>query len=282
MRTLVAFLIALPGCAAAHDPGTWTNPGSADAGADAPPPAFSDAAPAGDAGACSSEAQLVYVVDSVKNVYGFDPKALAFTPIGALTCTGSPTFSMAVDRNAVAYALGTDGTLVRYDIRSHACTLLPFASSQHGFFTFGMGFSSDSKGSSNETLFVASANSLGLATIDTTTLALTPVGKFDKLGGRVELTGTGDGQLFGLFEGTPYVVGEVDKATAQVLSQAPQAPTTVANFAFAFWGGDFYLFLAKDVIRYSPTKKTSVKVASVTFEIVGAGVSTCAPTFFPN
>jgi len=280
MKALCFLLLA--GCAIGQqrtDPQT-----NSDAAPEAEPPVnFSDGGISGDADVgCAIEAKLVYVVDGSQNLYSFDPKALKFSPVGALSCASVPTFSMAVDRKATAYSLDVKGALVRYDIRSKECTVLPFPVAQHGFFTFGMGFASNSKGSSQETLFVASANSLGLATIDTITLALVPVGKFDKLGGRVELSGTGDGQLFGLFETTPYVVGEIDKATAQVLSQAPQMPTGQANFAFAHWGGSFWLFVGKDVFRFDPKTQASAKVASAAFDVVGAGVSTCAPTLPPN
>lgn len=282
MRWSLGLVLALTACSSAPSPFT-NDGGTGDSAADGPTPILPDAGPTGDAAmGCSTEATLVYVVDSQRNVYSFEPKALKFTPVGSLSCMSTGTFSMAVDRNAIAYVLGIDGKLARYDIRTKACSMLPFASSQHGFTTFGMGFASNSKGSSDETLFVASAIGLGLAKIDTSTLLLDPIANFDKLGGRVELTGTGDGQLFGLFEGTPYVLGEVEKTTAKVLSQAPQPPTNVANFAFAFWGGEFYSFIAKDVIRYSPSTKASAKVTSVAFDVVGAGVSTCAPTYVPN
>lgn len=278
MRALGFLLFA--GCAI----GQRTDPqGNADGPEADPPPNFSDAGIAPDAEVgCAVEATLVYVVDGSQNLYSFDPKALKFAPVGTLSCASAPTFSMAVDRNAIAYSLDVKGSMVSYDIRSKSCAPLPFPIAQHGFQTFGMGFASSSKGSAHETLFVASANGLGLATIDTTTLALTPVGKFDKLGGRVELSGTGDGQLFGLFETTPYVVGEIDKTTAQVLSQAPQMPAGQANFAFAHWGGSFWLFVGKEVFRFDPKVPTSAKVAGAAFDVVGAGVSTCAPTLPPN
>jgi hypothetical protein len=112
------------------------------------------------------------------------------------------------------------------------------------------------------------------------------VGPYDKVKARAEMTGTGDGKLFAAFKGSPYVVAEIDKPTANVLSLAPQTqinyPPNGSNFAFAFWGGDFWLFVgpgsSTDVFQYDPTKGTTIKVSSEAFEIVGAGVSTCAPT----
>ncbi|CAN5452290.1 hypothetical protein BH09MYX1_BH09MYX1_57930 [soil metagenome] len=267
------------------------------------PPPLSDAGNTNDAGAivpdggdpfcdgssdatagpgCATESRLVYVVDVNRNLYSFDPQTLQFKPAGKIDCTNSSLYSMAVDRSANAWILTQSGTMVRYDIRAQSCTPLSFVTAQHGFIEFGMGFASNSKGSSAETLYLGSSNALGLATLDTSTLTVTPVAKFDQLGGRVELTGTGDGELYGLFEATPYVIGGIEKATAKILTQAPQPQTAALNFAFAFWGGDFYTFVGSDVSRYRPSDKSTVALTKASFEIVGAGVSTCAPTLPPN
>jgi hypothetical protein len=239
---------------------------------------------------CAKEATYVYVLDVTGMLRRFDPPSVTFTPIAPLTCPGK-TFSMAVDRNAFGWVLMDDGTLVKVDTRTGACTATSFVSGQHGFSpTFGMGFSSNTAGGDKETLFVSSSSGATLATIDTQSLALSTVGPYDKLNARVELTGTGDARLFGAFEGSPYIVAEIDKTAARILSQAPQNAITYqpnsSNFAFAFWGGDFYLFVGPgqytDVFHYKPSDRSTTKVSTVPFEIVGAGVSTCAPTSPPK
>jgi hypothetical protein len=155
-----------------------------------------------------------------------------------------------------------------------------------------MGFATGGLDSTTDTLFVTH-NSLdpmvtlqGLATIDTHSLVLTPVGQYDPLAGQeAELTGTGDGRLFGFFTGMPFVVAEIDKTTAKIISQAPQPliqiPPRAANIAFAQWGGDFYMFaglaLYTDVYRYRPSTQTTTLERSYSQLIIGAGVSTCAP-----
>jgi hypothetical protein len=58
-------------------------------------------------------------------------------------------------------------------------------------------------------------------------------------------------------------------------------------WAFAFWGGDFWLFTAPGVAsrvdRYRPSDGSTVTMKSnVGFNIVGAGVSTCAPLTSPG
>jgi hypothetical protein len=261
-----------------------------DGGADANDPVLGGGDPWTGIPSCSQETQFVYVVDEADVLHRFDPPSVAFTTVGQLACPGSP-FSMAIDRTGVAWVLFDDGTLARVDTRSGKCKMTPFVSGQHGFSArFGMGFSSNTPDGGDETLFVSGDAPEMLGTIDTRSLALTSIATYDALHSAAELTGTGDGRLFGAFEGQPYVVAEIDKPSAHILSQAPQAPIdyppNAANFAFAFWGGDFYLFVGPgqgtDVFRYRPADATTVKLASVPFTIVGAGVSTCAPTVGPK
>ena len=246
--------------------------------------------------ACAKETQFIYTLAADNTLYKFDPPTLAFTPIGKLDCNklGVTPFSMAVDRKAQGWVVFTDGTLARIDTKDAHCTPTTFAPGQSGFSTFGMGFSSNAPGSADETLFVTDSSTngstLGLATIDVQTLKLTPVGKYDKLAARAEMTGTGDARLFAAFEGTPYNVAEVGKTDAKVLSQAPQAavnyPAGSSNFAFAFWGGDFWLFVGPgsktDVFQYKPATGETKLVQMTNAVIVGAGVSTCAPTKPPS
>ena len=59
-----------------------------------------------------------------------------------------------------------------------------------------------------------------------------------------------------------------------------------AAFAFAQWGGDFWVFTGtttSQVTRYTPeTDESMVAVKNAGILIVGAGSSTCAPTKRPN
>jgi hypothetical protein len=73
-------------------------------------------------------------------------------------------------------------------------------------------------------------------------------------------------------------------ATARVQLQGVMVPL---DYAFSFWGGDFYLYAApgnnmstfSSVIHYNPSTNSvdPTYVADVGFQIIGAGVSTCAP-----
>ncbi len=239
---------------------------------------------------CPTETQYVHVIDKDGKLYRFDPPSATFTNTGTITCPGQ-VYSMAVDRDAFAWVLFGTGSIAHVDTRNAKCEMTGFVPFQKGFSaTFGMGFSTDTPDGDTETLFVSDSASPVLAKIDTKTLTLTKVGSYDKLAARAELTGTGDARLFGAFEGTPYNVAEIDKASAAITSQAPQSavnyPPSSSNFAFAFWGGDFYLFVgpgtSTDVFHYSPTTGQTTKIQTVSFVIVGAGVSTCAPTTPPK
>src|SRR6185437_14341479 len=121
--------------------------------------------------------------------------------------------------------------------------------------TFGMGFSADTT-DPGEQLYIASDDPNNgpqtpelLGTIDVTTFQRSTVGKFSQVIGSAELTGTGDGRLYGFgvdnAEGTLSLV-QIDKTTADILStqplQLPGGPQALVDWAFAFWGGDFYFF----------------------------------------
>ncbi len=190
---------------------------------------------------------------------------------------------MAVSRNGFAYAVLDDGSLQQIDVKTAKCTGTSFKKNQLGFQTFGMGFTS--KDATEETLFVSDSGGDGLAKIDLSTFVLTKVGKYDKLTNRrAELTGNSAGELFGAFEGSPYDVAQIDPSNAKILSVAQQKSVGTGgsyNFAFANWGGQFFLFVgpgtSTDVFVYDPVAKKTEKKKSTSLTIVGAGVSTCAP-----
>jgi hypothetical protein len=194
---------------------------------------------------------------------------------------------MAVDRSSIAWVVFNDGRLFRVDIVNNAtCTATTYVPNQaSGFNTFGMGFVSDTPGGSTETLYLGSYDGVGIARLDLSTMAVAPVGAYDLLSDPAEMTGTGDARLFGFFQSFPStIVAEIDKASGHILTQAPQPTVDIGTaWAFAFWGGDFWLFtcpnsVSSQVDQYRPsTQATSTVVTNVGFRIVGAGVSTCAP-----
>lgn len=239
---------------------------------------------------CSDELKKIYVLAKNQELYGFDPPTLTLTKVGLLACPqggGSATpFSMSVDRNGTAWVVFNDGSLFRADIKTAACQATSYVPGQQGYKKFGMGFVSNAVGSSAETLFLA--NEDGVATLDTQTLKVTPIGTFG-FSAAAELTGTGDARLFGFFFGFPPYIAQIDKATSQLQTEAPLDTVDIGTgFAFAFWGGDFWIFTAPDgsssqIDRYQPASNTTTTVKSdLGFKVIGAGVSTCAPFEVPR
>jgi hypothetical protein len=238
-----------------------------------------------------ADATFIYLVSSQNGLYSFYPPTLTFKFIGNLVCpsNGSTPFSMGVDRKGVAYVVFTDGNLYRVSTATAACIKTSFVPNQEGFSTFGMGFASELGGPA-ERLYVAENNfngaSAGLGRIDISTFKLSFVNDFSPSIPRAELTGTGDGRLFAFWPDrvlpTGSHVAEVNKTTAQVIAKSdlPVARTNDA-FAFAFWGGDFWIFTspggASEVHRFRPIDGSVTQMTTHPSTIVGAGVSTCAP-----
>ncbi len=253
---------------------------------------------------CAEGAALVYVVSAEGDLYSFEPDALAFRRIGALDCRAAfdahPN-SMAVDRAGTAWLNYTDGSLFKASTRDGSCVRADFSVGQHGFGNFGMAFVSTGKDLTDETLFVwgghdwaasgmtfreRDADGEGLASIDRGGKTLAAIGRDP--GGlgpmRADLTGTGDGRLYGFFATSPTVMAEIDVATGQTRNvQRLRGVTTGRAWAFSAWGGSFWLYWAplgtsSNVTRLDPDGTTHDVLRDVGFRIVGAGVSTCAPT----
>jgi hypothetical protein len=268
-----------------------------------PPIDVSPPALAAPSGCPDAAATLVYVVSESNLLMSLYPPTTTFTTIGHLSCpaaSGSQPFSMAVDRTGIAYVLYEDGELFRVSTATASCRATRFASGQHGFAAkFGMAFVSDGTGA-GETLYVAEGNSsvttsgnagtcavgARLASINTSTFTLSIIGTPTPAICSPELTGTGGGDLFGFYAvaANDSAIGQIDRITAQLtnesrLSGVPQG----FAWAFGFWGGDFYTFTepvqgrGSLVTRFRPSDGSIVHVGSTTENIVGAGVSTCAP-----
>lgn len=271
--------------------------------------ASSGSASSGGVPGCSEAATYVYVLSTDNEMYKFDPPNKLFTKIGKLGCaTSMQPNSMAVDRNANAYVnyvesdpfLGgdTNGGIFQVSTTDASCKSTSIKLNQ-GWYRLGMGYSAPAGDLSLENLFItgtgSAVNSPGLGKIDFGTNSVVPIGDFTGAlqGQNAELTGTGDGRLFGFFTTTPVQVAEINSATGAIV-QAKSFPTvqTPTAWAFSFWGGAFYLYTADPVSN--PGEQTTVTkivwpngpvetyMQDIGFVIVGAGVSTCAPVEEPK
>lgn len=293
MSVRFVVLFAVIGSFACND--GRTGPERPDTGLDAPGFDTGPIGPGTDSGeeSCIDRARWVYLVDSDRTLIRFEPDTLSFHTIGTLDCDASTTpFSMAVDRDATAWVLHQNGGLYAASTIDASCNPTSFTPHQNGFELFGMGFVGDESG---ETLFVSGGRELAigtgnarLGTIDMGTLRLDPVGSAT-LPGWPELTGTGAGDLWAFFPDTnPPTASRLDQTTAAPVQtfQLDAIPFDAPRaWAFAFWGARYYIFLqsgsdpSTNVWRLDPSTSVTERVLENTgLRIVGAGVSTCAPT----
>lgn len=239
---------------------------------------------------CTEAGQFIYTVDGDGRFARFDPTTLSYVDIAELRCpTSSTPFSMNLDQEGLAWIIFADGNMFRVDSTTGRCSATPtYRPGQSGFSTYGMGSVFDSQ-TGVDTLFLASPAS-ALGTLSFPLLTVTQVGTFPLPS--VELAGTGDGQLWAFGpprNGTPGVLARLDPGNATILEQY-SLPTinSVGGWAIKFFGGSFYIFIGSDIweverssldpSRPNPTRAPTLVLQTPGRDIVGAGVSTCAPT----
>ena len=250
---------------------------------------------------CSDEARWIYLVDSSNALLRFEPDARTITQIATIDCPGTASpFSMAVDRNAIAYVLHDDHNIYQVSTRDGACSATSYPAGAMGFEAFGMGFVSDSPGGDLETLFIAggpaSGIGMGSATLGAVTVSGWSVRTIGNVAGSPELTGNGNAELWGFFpDASPMAVRQIDKATGGTLTEIDVSAIDTSflpipsAWAFAFWGGRYYIFYmgaldtSTGIYRVTPGPgpgegTVEPVMMDIGFRIVGAGVSTCAPT----
>jgi hypothetical protein len=265
--------------------------------------------PAEDSGAvgadgCSEDAKLVYVLSFEGDLYSFAPADKKFKKVGPLDCGGSSgelvPISMAVDRKATAWVnlrseAGIPGTdrLYKVDTKTAECTPTNIVGNMGG-----MGFSLDEGTKDKETLYVMGSppDDLGsfLNRVDMDDEKLVTIAPMTEQVG-LELTGTGEGKLYGFLIDDVLGLAQIDKSAMTFSNRVsltdverPIAPL----YAFSFWGGDFYFYTGvaltgadtSNVTRYRPSDDSidNAYMEDIGFRIVGAGVSTCAPTSAPK
>jgi hypothetical protein len=237
---------------------------------------------------CVEASRWIYTVDQSGMFSRFDPATLTFTNIATLACpTSSTPNSMAVDQNAVAWVAYADGNMFQVDTGTAACQATGFVPNQDGILEFGMGFVF-SPTTGQDTLYIAGGASTAitsstLATISFPALTVSPVGPVE---GLPELSGLGDGTLWGFIPSFVAQSGntsliQIDPLTGKTLKTFtyPQLNSAGTSWAMKFWGGSFWIFLGSTVYqvpRNTPDVIT-LAIANSGHNVVGAGVSTCAP-----
>ncbi len=269
------------------------------------PDTTTDSDTGGEPSNCNERAKIVYVVSKENKLLSFTPDTLTLKVVGTLNCNVSGTpFSMSVDRQANAWVLYQGGTfttkglgIFKVSTLDASCQSTTYVPNSQGIELFGMGFSSDGYGSQNETLYIAGASASTFQTVKNKLgsiafpgMGVTSIGTIDFVGG-ADLTGNGKGELFGFFpDGTSPSVRQIDKtnAKATTLKSWPLPASVFSNtqaWAFAQWGGDFYLFFqsimdpSTNVWKLNAATGVATQVmTNIGYTITGAGVSSCAPT----
>lgn len=250
---------------------------------------------------CEDEStKLIYLVDTANDFMSFDPRLLPGNPIkviGKLKCGrhwGSP-FSMSVDRNGIAWVVYDNGEMFKVNITDAKCEASGYVAGSSGSLTFGMGFVTDKPGGDTEKLYIAANDaSNGLHSIDTShDLVPHRVGTINGTDDRnPELTGTSEAKLYGFYPSmfSSAFVQEIDKRSGAAIGKKWPLGTDplgdVTAYAFAQWGGVFYIFATIDdgmdsnsTVRTvdRTTGKYRTIMTHLPYRISGAGVSTCAP-----
>jgi len=234
---------------------------------------------------CEYTSDLIYVIErDYDMIYLFDPDSETFSEVGELDCSmwGSPN-SMAVARDGLAYVRYSDNTVYEVDLETLECAETTYSGGSFG--AFGMGYATDEADTWRDKLYVANADTV--AVLDTSTWSLSVLGDMDS---QSELTGNSEGELWAFLPlERPAELVNLDKTSGEALDTISLTgfpnPSDIDAFAFATWGGDFWLFVrsygvgeSSDVYRVSSSGSMSKVLDRVGFDIVGAGVSTCAPS----
>ncbi|MBA3550485.1 MAG: hypothetical protein H0T76_28755 [Nannocystis sp.] len=247
----------------------------------------------------------IFVLSDNSELYKFYPETNTFQMLGAFKCgNATGTFSMAVDRLGYAYVMFSSplGEIWKLDVTNvNDCSDPGYNPGQGGVNYFGMAFVSNSKFDQCDKLYGNTFNGLGgfsegpnigdFLSVDPNNLLVNKIGKTNFNG--AEVTGTGDGRAFMFGGANPAKLVEVEKATGKFIETTPLGNLELTNaFAFAFFGGDFYLFTESDNNPFNTSKVThfdyddsdnngvkelTTVVTEAPIRIVGAGVSTCAP-----
>jgi hypothetical protein len=243
---------------------------------------------------CNPGAQLTYLIDDAAQIRTFDPNSASpLTLKGTLRCplAGQP-YSMAVRHDGIAFVLYSRGGrgcsgLARVDLSTLDCQAVAAFGCSQGFGfggLFGMGYAMAGP-AGEETLFVSGLSSSQLGKLDPEAGRITPVAPSAT---SLELTGNPKGELWGFGPDPSPQAHRLDAASGARLQSFPlsipigSGPKS-RSWAFAAWGGVFYIFYGEHeqtggttVYRLTPDGELTTFLGRTGINIVGAGNAVCA------
>ena len=239
---------------------------------------------------CPEGSQFIYLVDTSYNLIKFDPGDKSgnyLTTLFHIECPGvsATPRSMAVDRDANAWVLFHDNIIRKINIKTQACTDVKDYSPTP-WTGGGMAFSLDQVGGSSETLYTGNSSARRFGVIHSQTFEYDDLAYYPSYYDHSpELTGTGLAKLLAFSPGSSQqYINEIDKSTGEVSKTytLPGAGGYVSAWAFAHWGGYFFMFETVDgsnnIYRFDiVNNKVEPFYIGTPYNVVGAGVSTCAP-----
>lgn len=225
-------------------------------------------------GNCPPQATLIYITGSGGALYSFWPPSFAFTFIGNLTCTSSPTH-MTVDRHGVAWVV-SGGNLYRASTTDASCTAVTTwkPNPAPSFGDFSLSFVGT--GNVDNSLYML-GNPATLGLFDTMLGTFTVVGNPPITNSIGDMTSNGDGTLYFLHDINPPTLYELDPKTAMILESWPVAATGGGSQALAFFGGLFYVFEDNAVSSLDTATAKTASLGVAPIGVTGAGQSTCVP-----
>lgn len=257
---------------------------------------------------CAAGNDGIYLMSDSSQLWSFDPASGSFTQLGVLACAPPTGYfqSMAVDRQGIAtlayQVLGGDGAwglsmrtyrVALDDLSSCEEVQLPLPDDR---VPYGMGYVGGGTSDGCDDLFVFDHD----AGIEPSADTGGRIARIDHAGGEYAVVGTlayEQAQVSGSGAGRLYAfAGDSDSAQFLELAVADAAVLESRELpghngqnglAFAFWGGDAWLFSDSGVDDGSIVTRvdldgddgggSSIAVAATPVRILGAGVSTCAP-----
>ncbi len=215
---------------------------------------------AGDAGITSCaclpgpHGDLIYVLSQHAELYSFDPRTNQFAFIANVSCDGqTDPYTLAVDHEGTFWMLfvGTGQLRTLAPGEPTACGTPAFVPNLNDFPLFGMSFVGDDTPGTCPQLYAHSYSGTGpfdegtgfgdLGLYEPASGSLQSLASIDYDGG--ELAGTGDGRLFAFAGASPAKLVEYNRVTGAVVETIPlDGFHKTGASAFAFFGGDLYLF----------------------------------------